>query len=291
MRYGLIGTGFWAGEVHAKALSSSEDTDFVGVWGRDPAKTSVFADRFGVVAHPTPAALFADVDAIAFAVPPDVQAPLAVEAATAGCHLLLEKPVALDVAAAREVAAAAVARDVASIVFFTSRFVPAVAGWLDEVHSTGGWWGARSVMLASVLDSDSPFASSPWRREHGGLWDVGPHALALVLAALSPVERVAGVRGPRDSVQLSLGHVGGAVSSLLLALAAPQQAARTEFEVFGEHGWDRAPEDHGVGAVEAFQHATAALATATRDHTPHPCDVRFGLEVVEVLARVQQQLR
>ncbi|WP_410095188.1 Gfo/Idh/MocA family oxidoreductase [Streptomyces sp. wa22] len=42
-------------------------------------------------------ALLAASDAVAFAVPPDVQAPLAVRAAEAGCHLLLDKPVATTV--------------------------------------------------------------------------------------------------------------------------------------------------------------------------------------------------
>ena len=34
------------------------------------------------------------VDGVAFAVPPDVQAPIAVAAARAGKHLMLEKPLA-----------------------------------------------------------------------------------------------------------------------------------------------------------------------------------------------------
>jgi predicted dehydrogenase len=290
MRYGLIGTGYWAREIHAKALSQGAETTLVGVWGRDPAKTAELADTYGAAAYDDAATLFADVDAVAFAIPPDVQASLAVRAAGAGCHLLLEKPVALDPEAARAVAQAAAAGGVASIVFFTSRFVPAVAGWIEEVRTQGGWWGARSTLLASVLQTDSPFAASPWRHEHGGLWDIGPHALSLVLAVLGPVSRVTGVGGPKDSVQLALQHDGGATSSLLLALDAPGAATAREFAVFGEHGWSHAPLDHGVPAVEAFRHAAAALDSAVTSGTPHPCDVRFGVEVVEVLARAQQEL-
>jgi len=289
MRYGVAGTGPWAREVHARALGTGENTDLVGVWGRDPAKATELAVRYDAVAYPSPAAMFAEVDAVAFAVPPHVQAPLAVQAASAGCHLLLEKPVALEAAAARAVASAAETNGVASVVFFTSRFVPAVASWLDRVRADGGWWGARSTMLAAVLGTDGPFADSPWRHEHGGLWDVGPHALSLILPVLGPVDRVAGVRGPRDSVQLALHHRGGGASSLLLSLDAPPAAVRTEFTVFGDHGWEHAPDDHGADAVESFQYAAEALQRAV-DGTPHPCDVRFGVEVVEILARAQQQL-
>jgi predicted dehydrogenase len=290
MRYGLIGTGYWAREVHAKALSQGEQTTLVGVWGRDPVKAADLANTYGAAAYDDTATLFADVDAVAFAVPPDVQASLAVRAAEAGCHLLLEKPVALDPEAARAVADAAAAGDVASVVFFTSRFVPEVANWIEEMRIQGGWWGARTTMLASVLQSDSPFAASPWRHEHGGLWDIGPHALSLVLAVLGPITRVTGVGGPKDSVQLALHHDGGAASSLLLALDAPGAAIAREFAVFGEHGWSHAPLDHGIPALEAFRHAAVALASAATSGTPHPCDVRFGVEVVEILARAQHEL-
>jgi predicted dehydrogenase len=290
MRYGLIGTGFWAGEVHASAMATGRNTDLVGVWGRDPAKASALAERYDAVSFPRPEAMFAEVDAVAFAVPPDVQAPLAVEAAAAGCHLLLEKPVALDVDAARAIAAAVEVNDVASVVFFTSRFVPAVAAWLERMQEADGWWGAHSIMLASVLGTDSPFAGSSWRREHGGLWDVGPHALSLILPVLGPVEQITGVRGPRDSVQLALRHEAGGASSLLLSLDAPPSAARTEFALFGDRGWERAPDEHGVGAVEALQHAAEALATAAGGGATHACDVHFGVEVVETIARAQRRL-
>jgi predicted dehydrogenase len=290
MRFGLIGTGYWAREVHARALHEHEDTTLVGVWGRDPAKAAALADAYGIVAYPEPAAMFAEVDAVSFAVPPDVQARHALEAAAAGCHLLLEKPVALDLASARAVATAVAANDVASVVFFTARFVPAVSSWLDEVRAQGGWWGARSTMLAAVLQGDGPFSSSPWRHEHGGLWDIGPHALSLVLAVLGPASRVTGVRGPRDTVQLALQHERGGASSLVLSLDAPEAARAVEFSIFGEHGWAHAPDDHGVEAVEALGNAAASLASAAASGTPHPCDVHFGVEVVEILARAQQEL-
>ncbi|HET9292278.1 MAG TPA: gfo/Idh/MocA family oxidoreductase, partial [Actinomycetes bacterium] len=36
MRFGLVGTGYWAQEAHATALAAHDDADLVGVWGRDP---------------------------------------------------------------------------------------------------------------------------------------------------------------------------------------------------------------------------------------------------------------
>ena len=51
LRFGVLGTGYWAQEAHATALAGHPDTELVGVWGRDPDKTGAFAARFGIQGH------------------------------------------------------------------------------------------------------------------------------------------------------------------------------------------------------------------------------------------------
>ena len=101
MRFGVLGTGFWAKEVHAAALAGHPTAELVGVWGRDLAKAKAVGAEFDVPGFADLDALLAEVDAVAIALPPHVQAPLAERAAAAGKHLLLEKPIALDVAGGR----------------------------------------------------------------------------------------------------------------------------------------------------------------------------------------------
>ena len=103
VRFGVLGTGFWAREVHAAALAGHADAELVGFWGRDLAKAKAVGAQFDVAGTDDLDALLADVDAVSFSLPPDVQAPRAVRAAEAGKHLLLEKPIALDVAGADRV--------------------------------------------------------------------------------------------------------------------------------------------------------------------------------------------
>src|SRR4051812_7528102 len=95
-RFGLVGTGHWSRTVHAPSLVGSPDVELVGVHGRDVENTTAFAHNFGSRFYPDFDELLADVDAVAFAVPPDVQVGLATRAARAGKHLFLEKPPALD---------------------------------------------------------------------------------------------------------------------------------------------------------------------------------------------------
>ena len=70
---------------------------------------------------------------MAFAVPPDVQAALAVRAAEAGRHLLLEKPVATTLADAERLAAAVDRAGVRSQVVLTIRYRPEVRAFLRTV--------------------------------------------------------------------------------------------------------------------------------------------------------------
>src|SRR2546429_8345968 len=108
LRFGLLGTGYWAAQTQAAGLAEHPDARFVGVWGRNPARVRALADRYAVRGYADVDALLADVDAVAVALPPDVQAPLAGRAARAGPHLRPAKPVALTAeAAARSLAALA----------------------------------------------------------------------------------------------------------------------------------------------------------------------------------------
>ena len=98
MRFGVLGTGHWARTVHAATLASHPSAELVGIWGRDLAKAKAVGAEFDVPGFAGVDELLAQVDAVSIALPPAVQAPLAERAAAAGKHLLLEKPIALDVA-------------------------------------------------------------------------------------------------------------------------------------------------------------------------------------------------
>lgn len=290
MRFGLFGTGFWAAEVHAAALDADDDVELVGVWGRDPAKAAAVAERYGARAYDDVARLLGDVEAVDVALPPDVQAGIAVQAAAAGRHLLLDKPLALTGAQADEVVRAADATGVASSVFFTSRFVPSVARWIDDT-SGRPWHGASATWLGSIFSGGNPFGASPWRREKGGLWDVGPHALSVTLPLLGPVARVASATRDADgTVHVVLLHEAGGSSVLTLGLDVPAAAATSRCTAYGEDGWTTMPE-RDVEAEEALGIALRGLlADAAAGRSASPCDVRFGAKVVHVLEQAQALL-
>ena len=289
LRFGLVGTGYWARVTHAPALASTDGIELAAVWGRDAQKAARLAADHGAAACADFGDFLGSVDAVAFSVPPDVQQELAVRAARAGRHLLLEKPIALSLAAADELAGAVAAAGVASVVFFTARFDPRVRAWLAELAAGGPWLGGTLTWLGTAMDEASPF-NTPWRRDKGGLWDLGPHAVSLLWASLGPVVSVTADAGPRGVTYLVLHHQSGVTSSATMTLDAPPAAESLDLRLWGEPGRSAAPLP-GRDVVASLRVALTELAAAARSADPsHPCDVRFGRDVVAVLAEAERQV-
>src|SRR5580704_14098203 len=235
LRFGLVGTGHWARITHAPALASTDGIEFAAVWGRNADAAADLAASYDVAAHHDLSAFLAGIDAVAFAVPPGVQAQIAIRAARAGKHLLLEKPLALSAADTDALAGAVEQAGVASVVFFTARFQADVRAWLAEVTATGGWAGGCAVWLGSALRAGNPF-NTPWRRDKGGLWDLAPHLISLLWASLGPVQSVAADAGRGDITHLVLHHATGVTSTVTVTLDQPQNAEFSELYLWGEPG-------------------------------------------------------
>ncbi len=289
MRFGLAGTGYWARVTHAPALASTPGIEFAAAWGRNAESAARIAASYDVTAHSDFDAFLADVDGVAFSVPPDVQSVLAARAAEAGKHLLLEKPISASGPAGEALAQSVENAGVASVVFFTARFQPDVRSWLSDVASEGGWDGGCAVWLGSALSASSPF-NTPWRRQLGGLWDLGPHAVSLLWACLGPVRSVTADAGGSDVTCLVLHHEGGATSTVTVTLGATEAAEYFELYIWGAPGRRAAPPETTEPSA-ALQIALRELAANARSgHTAHPCDVRFGRDIGLVLAQAQRQL-
>jgi predicted dehydrogenase len=279
MRFGLIGTGYWAATVHAAGIAAHPDTELIGVWGRDQTKAAALAEQYGAQPFAEVGELIDAVEALAFAVPPAVQAELAAPAVRAGRSLLLEKPLALSVTAAERVVQEMHAP---TVVFFTRRFDPGVSAWFATDIEGHAWDGGSVLMLGSIFEPGNPFGESPWRREHGALWDIGPHALALLVPTLGPVEQVEATRGRGDEVHLALRHATGAASSVTVSLTARQET--TQLLLWGGEGVARMPD--GVDVAAAYAGALDALLAGDGRF-----DAKFGLDVVRVLAAAEDRLR
>jgi predicted dehydrogenase len=288
LRFGLVGAGPWARSVHAPAIAAHPGTELVAVWARRSGMAAEIAVEHGVSVADDLDELFASVDAVAFAVPPAVQADLAVRAAAAGRHLVLEKPIGATVAEATRLADAVADARVAALVLLTRRYAPEVIDWLDTVRATGGWATGSATWYGGAL-LGGPYSASPWRHERGAIADVGPHTLDLLDAALGPITDVlAATLSEPDVWHLVLGHENGTTSTVAVSLALPLDPSVVDVSLFGRHGRTSLPTP-----VTPTSGCYAGLLDDLLDmvhsgRTDHRCDVRRGLHLQRLIDRAER---
>jgi len=92
VRYGVIGCGAIHG-VHCDAIKEVPGAVLSGVYDVIAEKACKASDKHGVPAAPTLAELFEQVDAVTVCVPSGLHAEVGIQAALAGKHVLVEKPI------------------------------------------------------------------------------------------------------------------------------------------------------------------------------------------------------
>lgn len=273
LRVGLVGAGPWAERAYAPMLAAGPETRLECVWARRPEAAAAIASPHGSEVAATFEALLERCDAVAFAVPPDVQAALATRAAKAGKALLLDKPLALTLADAEQLAIAVEEAEVVSQVMLTHRFRPRTRVFIDEARASGAI-GARLAFLSGAFVR-GPYACA-WRRERGALHDLGPHAFDLLDAALGPIESIVGRGDPRAFVALSCRHASGAVSELAMSGVMTLPQSVFELELYGPAG-RLAFDVVAASADEPWSAARAEFVAAVRAGRAGELDVRRGL--------------
>ena len=277
--------------LHARMIAAGPHTELTGVWARRPEAAADLAGRHGVQPFTTYDDLLAQSEAVAFAVAPDAQAHLAAVAARAGKHLLLEKPLALDLAAAEALVQAVSDAGVISQMVLTQRYTPVIREFIEAARKTAPTAARVASISGAVLDG-GPFAT-PWRLERGALWDIGPHALDLLQAAVGPIVDLAASGDSLGVVMLSARHEGGAASQTALSITQRTDHPLWACEVYGPDCavvFDSGATDMSAQFRVASEAIPRELAVAVRSGTGHPLDAAHGLELQRLIDRAARAL-
>lgn len=201
---GIVGFGR-IGAEHAAWIAASGQTRVAGVYDPTPARRDLAAQR-GLPTFDTPQALFAACDAVLISTPTSFHREHALAALAAGKHVMVEKPMALDLAESRELDAEARRRGRVLSVFHCRRWdadflaVRALlaSGKLGRVFNVE----SRLGQFASCVGPAAREYRPGWRNEAafggGGLYDWGSHfvdQLLLLLLPATPVRVFAQLRG------------------------------------------------------------------------------------------------
>ncbi|MEJ7731663.1 MAG: NAD-dependent epimerase/dehydratase family protein [Polyangiaceae bacterium] len=134
LRAGLVGAGYIC-EYHVAALRRI-GVEIVGVFDVDAARAAATADKLGVPAATSLAALRqAGANVIHVLTPPHTHAVVAKQALELGCHVLIEKPLAEDVDECEDVRRLAEQKGLSACVNHSLLYDPQVVRALDVVRS------------------------------------------------------------------------------------------------------------------------------------------------------------
>ncbi|MCH6160174.1 Gfo/Idh/MocA family oxidoreductase [Streptomyces sp. M600PL45_2] len=265
--------------MHARMLAAGPETELVSVWARRPEAAAETAAPYGAATAASLDELLGTCEAVAFAVPPAVQAELAVRAARSGRALLLEKPLGPDLVSARALADAIADAGVVSQLVLSKRYHPGTREFLARA-SRSTVTGARSLYVHGAFLGGE--MATGWRLEHGALLDLGPHLLDLLDLAVGPIASIRGTGDPRRWIELTCEHENGAVSQASLSGSIRVARARTRVELYCEEH-ELVYDSGELDPEESWPVLRREFAEAVRGRrTPDP-DARRGLRLQELL--------
>ncbi|AGZ44871.1 Gfo/Idh/MocA family protein [Actinoplanes friuliensis] len=215
-RIGLVGYGSGGRIFHAPLLASADGVEFAGVVTRSPERRAELAKAHpGVAAYDSLADLAAaGVQAVAISTPAATHVPLAREAVELGLAVVVDKPFALEAAAAREVTTLAGEAGVLLTVYQNRRWDSDLLT-LQRLIGEGALGEIRR--FESRFERWSPDREPP-AAGGGTLLDFGAHLVDQAHLLFGPSTRVyAEMRGDGDrddDVFVALHHESGVESHL-----------------------------------------------------------------------------
>jgi predicted dehydrogenase len=168
LRFGIIGVGNIAPH-HAVAIKNTAGAELVAVATRNPERGNAFVQEHGgtFYADYRDVLARADVNAVAICTPHDLHAPMTIDAARAGKHVLCEKPMARTVAECDAMIAACERAGVTLGVLFQMRFDPLarkLKALIDDGKLGRLIWTTTNALW---YRSDEYYRSGAWR----GTWE------------------------------------------------------------------------------------------------------------------------
>ena len=170
LRTGVIGVGSM-GQNHARLYN--EISSLVAVADSNEQQGRMVADRFGVIWYSNYNEMLKQVDAVTIAVPTALHRQVAEEVASAGVHLLVEKPLAGNVEDAEAIIATAEAANVTLAVGHVERYNAVVKA--AKTCISRGEWGEILTL------SSKRFSNYPSRiHDVGVLFDLTIHDVDVI---------------------------------------------------------------------------------------------------------------
>ena len=313
-RWGVAGTGDIARQT-LPDLRLAENVEVLAVSSRSQANAERFATDFGVPrAFGDFRELLADdeVDVVYICTPPGAHLSMVEQAIEAGKHVLCEKPLTINAAQARRLAALAVREKVFLMEAMWTKFNPTIIA-LQEAIAAGSIGAVRHIQ--GGFGFVAPASNWLWSVEQGGgaLLDVGVYPITLAhlfmgrpqsllasgsirqdgidahaMVTLTGGDAIAQVAASLDHVIAPTASVAGDSGYIVIG---PPFWRPASFQVFPENAREPTTvpfELEGAGYVPMFRATSSAILAGAIESAIHPLSAT--IDVLEVIDHVRSKL-
>jgi predicted dehydrogenase len=245
VRAAIIGLGRWGRSLVNAVQGKSGDVQFAAAYTRTRAGAEEFCREKNIPLRDSYADILSDktIDAVVLATPHSQHAAQAMQAAAAGKHIHVQKPLALDLASATAIVEAARKAGVTLAVGFNRRFHPSIVEIRRRIAD--GRLGQVMAMVAQHTTSTQQFIPADnWRIQPdeapgGAITAVGVHSIDHMIEFAGRVRDVLCVTkcyipGPSDDTSsVMLRFESGATGLLFCSVAT---ATSFSFTLYGSNG-------------------------------------------------------
>lgn len=283
LRLGLIGCG-GISNAHARAyrtlgsglvrVVATADTllDLAERRGQELEAEQVTTDYREILANP-------QVEAVDICLPHHLHAEVAIEAAQAGRHVLIEKPMACSMAECKAMVAAAEKAGTTLMVAQVQRYVPSYRG-VRRLLASGELGAIRAVRFDAVQNLHEILPSTHWlfdgRLAGGGIViSVSVHKIDLVRYLVGDILRVAAFcrpgalpykNGAEDYASAIVEFENGAIGEHFATYSGFRMPYSEMFMLFGDDG--------AIHALPEAGKSTGPALYVSRQHDGAPLDAR-----------------
>ena len=196
MGFGIVGCGM-VSPVHADSLMEIEDASLIAVCDVVEERSKAFAEKYGCQSYADLRDMLArdDIEVVAVCVPPGFHCDVAIECARAGKHVIVEKPIEVNLDKADRIIEACEEAGVKLAVIFQNRFKKGAQALRKAVER--GVLGRLYLGDAYVkwFRPESYYESTSWR----GTWDIEGGG-ALINQSIHTIDLLQWMMGPVESV-------------------------------------------------------------------------------------------
>ncbi|MEE9295819.1 MAG: Gfo/Idh/MocA family oxidoreductase [Phycisphaerae bacterium] len=320
--FALVGCGD-IGWRNAQSIAQADGASLVRLVDIDVQAAGKLAERFSVPVSPSFTEALTDrrVDAVFIATPHDLHAPMVIEAAKAGKHVIVEKPMATTVADAEAAIAACENAAVSLSVCHPRRYEEKIKRARELVEE--GNIGSLLLTNSRFVKERTPdyWSRAPWRRKRsrsgGGvlITNLIHHIDALqvitghrIITAVGLTATQSGNAEVEDSAAVAVRYDSGALGTLAACSSIPGKKA-FEDQVYGKKGRlivekrtvrlqmhdsyvSGEPESWTVFDFEEDSVSKTrfieSFAASVKSSEPPPLPGSYGLELLRIVLNVYQ---